>query len=101
MSTITPLPLTAEATSGRLPEAVSQVERDDVRIVLTRAGEPVAAVVPITDLRALEALDDAEDAHWSRVAETETARWQAEGRPPGIPLEDIAHDLGIDLTGTP
>lgn len=101
MSTVAPLPLTAEATSDRLPEAVSHVARDEVRIVLTRAGEPVAAVVPLTDLRALEALDDAEDAHWSHVAEEAIARWEAEGRPPGIPLEDIAHELGIDPTVTP
>ena len=101
MSIVIPLPLTAEAASGQLPEAVSHVVRDDVRIVLTRAGEPVAAVVPIADLHALEALDDAEDAHWSRVAEAEIALWEAEGRPPGIPLEDIALELGVDPTITP
>ena len=69
-------------------------------MVLTRDGEPVAALVPIEDFRALEELDAAEDAHWERVAEEAHARWEAEGRPPGIPMEDIARDLGIDLTDT-
>ena len=92
------IPLAAGAAHGPLPDAVERVEHDDVRVVLTRHGKPVAALVPMTDLRALEELDDAEDAHWERVADEARARWEAEGRPPGIPMEDIARDLGIDLT---
>ena len=95
MSAVVSISLATEATSGRLLDAVSQVEHDDVRVVLTRDGEPVAAVVPLTDLRVLEELDDAEDAHWSRVADAAVARWKAEGRPPGISHEDMLARYGI------
>jgi len=93
----------SEAVTIPLPvdpvrDAVEIVERDDRRVVLTRDGAPVAAVVPLDDLRALEELDAAEDAHWSRVAAEAVAQWEAEGRPAGIPIEDIARELGIDLT---
>jgi len=84
--------------AGQLPASVEQVRRDDVRVVLTLDGEPVAALVPVEDLRALEELDDAEDAYWQRVADEAHAQWKAEGRPPGIAMEDVARDLGIDLS---
>jgi PHD/YefM family antitoxin component YafN of YafNO toxin-antitoxin module len=83
------------------PDAIAHVTQDDARVVLTRDGQPVAAIVPLHDLRALEELDDAEDAYLSRVAAEAIAQWQAEGRPAGIPIEDIARDLDIDLTIAP
>lgn len=84
-----------------MPDAIEHVEHDDARVVLTRDGQPVAAIVPLHDLRALEELDEAEDAYLSRIAAEAVAEWEAEGRPAGIPLEDIARDLGIDLTIAP
>jgi prevent-host-death family protein len=101
MSVVVRLPLPADAVSGLLPEAVAQVARDDVRVVLTRDGQPVAAVVSVEDLRALEELEAAEDAYWERAAEEAHARWEAEGRPAGISMEEIARELGVDLTDTP
>ena len=82
-------------------DAVHQVEHEHRRVVLTRDGKPVAAVVPIEDLRALEELDEAEDAHWSRVAAAAVTKWEAEGRPAGVSHEELARQLGIDLTGEP
>lgn len=91
------IPLAADAPSAQLPDAVGQVEHEDVRVVLTRDGAPVAAIVPVEDLRALEELDAAEDDYWERVADEAHARWEADGRPAGIPMEEIARDLDIDL----
>ncbi len=93
----------SEAVTMPLPvdpvrDAVAIVERDDRRVVLTRDGTPVAAVISLDDLRALEELDAAEDIYWSRAAKEAVAQWEAEGRPPGIPMEEIARELGIDLT---
>lgn len=96
MSVIASIPLPLDPVPGRLPDAVAHVERGDGRVVLTRDGKPVAAVVPLADLRILED-DDAEDEHWSRVAAEAVMHWQAEGRPAGIPMEDIAPELGVDL----
>ena len=101
MSIFASIPLPAEPVSGLVPDAVQHVEHDDARVVLTRDEQPVAAIVPLRDLRALEELDEAEDEHWSRVAEDATPRWNAEGQPACIPMEDIARDLGIDLTAAP
>ncbi len=42
-----------------------------------RDGKPVAAVVPIEDLEALEA----EDAYWSQAADEAIGEWEAAGRP--------------------
>jgi antitoxin (DNA-binding transcriptional repressor) of toxin-antitoxin stability system len=66
-------------------------------VILVRDGKPVAAVVPIEDLQALEA----EDEYWARAADEAIAEWEAGGRAAGIPIEDIARDLGIDLTADP
>lgn len=88
-------PVPTEAARDRLATLAEQAEHDKDRVVLTRAGKPVAAVVPIEDVLALEAIEDAEDA---AAVQQARARWAAEGRAPGIPLEEIAHQLGIDLS---
>jgi hypothetical protein len=84
------LPLPNVGTAERLAEAAARAEHD-------RDGKPVAAVVPIEDLEALEA----EDEYWSRAADEAVAEWEAAGRPASIPIENIARDLGIDLTADP
>jgi hypothetical protein len=89
MSSVLPLPLPTEGAADRLTEAAARAERDKERVVLIRDGKPVAAVVPIEDLEALEAADEA------------IGEWEAAGRPAGIPIEDIARDLGIDLAADP
>ena len=96
MSVIASIPLPLEPVPDRLPEAVAHVERGDGRVMLTRGGKPVAAVVPIADLRMLEE-EDAEDEYWSRVADEAVRQWEAEGRPAGVPMEDVARELGVDL----
>lgn len=85
----------ADAAPAPLADAVARAEAGIERVILTRGGRPVAAVVPIADL---EAIEDAEDA---TIAARLLAEWEAEGRPAGILLDDIARDLGIDLTGDP
>jgi prevent-host-death family protein len=97
MSSILPLLPPIEGTTDRLAEAVARVEHDKERLILVRDGKPVAAVVPVEDLEALEA----EDEYWSRAADDAIGEWEAAGRPPGIPIEDIARGLGIDVTADP
>lgn len=94
MSVVVSIPLPVEPAAGRLPDAIAHVERGEGRVVLTRDGKPVAAVVPIADLRTLEE-DEAEDAHWSRVADEAIAQWEAEGRPAGVPHEELLARYGI------
>ncbi len=88
----------ADAAPDAFSDAVVRAERDKERVLLTRDGRPVAALVPIEDVEALEALEDAED---SRIAAEAVAQWEAEGRPPGASLEELAERWGIDLTAAP
>jgi PHD/YefM family antitoxin component YafN of YafNO toxin-antitoxin module len=75
------LPPSAERDADKLAETAAHAEHDKERVVLTRDGKPVEAVVSIEDLATLEALEAAEDEHWSRVAAEAVARWEAKGRP--------------------
>ena len=77
MSSVLPLPQPTEGAADRLTEAAARAERDKERVVLVRDGKPVAAVVPIEDLEALEA----EDEYWSRAADEAIGEWEAAGRP--------------------
>jgi PHD/YefM family antitoxin component YafN of YafNO toxin-antitoxin module len=98
MSAAVIIPLPPASAADPLAAAAARAERDRERLILTREGKPVAAIVPIEDLEALEAWEDDQD---SQLAAEAIAQWEAEGRPPGIPLEDVARDLGIDLTDDP
>ncbi len=95
MSIASSIPLPTELPLGLMPDAVQHVEHDDVRVVLTRDGQPVAAIVSLHDLRALEELDAAEDAYLSRLAAEAVARWEAAGRPAGVTHEELLARYGI------
>ncbi len=88
------MPLPRDAGADRLAEAAAHAEQDKDRVLLTRDGKAVAAVVPIEDVAVLEALEDEQDA---RAAEEALARWEAEGRPPGATLEELAARWGIRI----
>ena len=59
-------------------DVVSRAAYGKERVVLTRHGKPVAAVVPLEDLEALERLEDELDAEMGAAA---LAEWQAEEKP--------------------
>lgn len=96
MTVIVSIPLPADEVLDQLPGAIERAEKEEIRVVLTRNGVPVAAVVPITDLHALEEIDEAEDRYWSRRADEAISRWEAEGRPPGISHEELCAKYGPD-----
>jgi len=87
--------LPAEWATSRLGEAVNHAADDKARMVLTRDGKPVAAIVPIEDYETLEALEDTAD---ERLAAEAFAAWEAAGKPRGIPMDEVARELGIDLS---
>ena len=66
------------------------VEHKD-RVVLTRRGKPVAALVPIEDLNFPEAIEDQLDAEEFQRAKEEFER----SGEPAIPLEEVVRKLGI------
>jgi antitoxin (DNA-binding transcriptional repressor) of toxin-antitoxin stability system len=95
----TPLPATDapsladDAAPEALRRAVQIAGNEGHRIIVTRDGEPVAALVPLSDLAALEALEDAQDADAVRAA---VAAYEREGHT-WPTLEEIAKRYGIKL----
>jgi antitoxin (DNA-binding transcriptional repressor) of toxin-antitoxin stability system len=86
--------VSADVVSAPIAEAVDRVALSHERIILTRDGKPVAAMVPLADVAALEAIEDAADAEAAAAA---LAEWKAAGRPLGSTLEALAERHGIDL----
>ena len=72
-------------------ELVSRAAYGKERVVLTRHGKPVAAVIPLEDLEALERLEDERDAKMGAIA---LAEWQADGKPT-IPWSTVKAGSGL------
>lgn len=85
--------MTTVAARAALADIVNRAAFGKERIVLTRHGKPLVAVVPFEDVEALEAAEDAADLVLLRKARAE---WAREGRK-GTPLAEVAAELGIKL----
>lgn len=75
-----------------LPAAVDRTVATGERVVLTRDGRPLAAIVSAADMAWLEALEDELDAEALRRARAE---WERSGRKT-VPLDALARELGLD-----
>ncbi len=74
-------------------ERLAQAARDGDVIYLTRAGEPIAAVVPAALAAAIEAAEDAED-----IAAADEAMDAVEAGEPTVPADQLWAELGLDHT---
>jgi antitoxin (DNA-binding transcriptional repressor) of toxin-antitoxin stability system len=75
-------------------ERLAQAARDGEVIYLTRAGEPIAAVVPAGLAAAIEAAaDDAED-----IAAADQAMDAVEAGELTVPADQLWAELGLDHT---
>jgi len=72
----------------QLGQLVNRAEYNEERIVLTRNGRPVAALVPVAVLRDLEAAEDAADLEAARRAAAEAG--------PNVPHAQVWADLIAD-----
>jgi prevent-host-death family protein len=90
MSTVlAPIPIDTASTA--FAEAVARTEAGQERIILTRDGKPVAAMVPLADL---DAIEDAED---RTAAAAVLAEHERSGHDwPAYTLEQLAAKWGID-----
>ena len=69
-----------------LSDLVDRVANGKERIVLTRAGKELVAIVPIEDLEIMEERRDVEDAHAARIEAQEKGT---------IPLSALKKELGF------
>lgn len=81
--------LSATEAQERFSELLSRVASGKERIVLTRAGEELVAVVPLEDLALVEALEDRADLEEAREALREA---QEKGT---VSLADLKAELGL------
>jgi len=79
-------PIPTTEARDRFSELLNRAAFGKERLVLTRRGKNIVALVPIEDLATLEALEDAADA--AEIA-SRTQAWEQQGRKV-IPLADIA-----------
>ena len=85
---------TADART-QFAEVVNRTAFGKERLVLTRRGKALAAIVPYEDLELLEALEDARD---SALIHARRIEWEAEGRPVTT-LAEYSRKRDLDTPG--
>jgi prevent-host-death family protein len=91
MNDIVEQSLSCAEAQAHFDDLLKRAAKHKERVVLTRRGKPVAAVVPIEDLKFLEAIEDHLDADEFQRAKEEFER----SGEPSIPLEQVIRKLGI------
>jgi prevent-host-death family protein len=77
---------------ARLGDLVSRVSYKHDRVVITRHGKPVAALISASDMEKFEELEDLNDIRAAKAADRETKRL---GGP--IPWETVKREMGLRL----
>jgi prevent-host-death family protein len=74
---------------GEFSELVNRAAYRHERVLLTRHGKPVAAIISADDLALLEALEDRDDLEAARAALADPENAES------IPWEQVKADLGL------
>lgn len=82
--------ITLESTKAKdsFGDTINRAAYAKERIILTRRGKPVAALVPLEDIQLLEELENAEDAEDVRLAREEAARGEV------VSWESVKEEFG-------
>jgi prevent-host-death family protein len=82
--------ITLESTKAKdtFGDTINRAAYAKERIILTRRGKPVAALVPLEDVQLLEEMENAEDAEDVRLAREEAARGEV------VSWESVKEELG-------
>ena len=85
------MPKTMSKTADSFPATLDRVVRNRERVIISRHGKRVAALVPLQDLAALEELEDRLDA-----ADLQSARkqWERSGRKT-VSWDKLKSELGL------
>ena len=83
--------LSSAEARERFDEILKRAVNDKQRVILTRRGKPIAALVPFEDVEFLKAVED-----WLDADEFQRAKEELEGGgEPAIPLGEVIRKLGI------
>jgi len=80
----------ASKAREQLSDLINQAAYAKERVVLTRRGKKLAAIVPIEDLELIEAMEDAEDIRDAQKALAQLAS----GKETTIPWKTVKRELG-------
>lgn len=83
--------MTTGEARDRFSEVLNRVAFGGERVVLTRRGKPLAAVVPLEDMALLEELEDRIDLEEARATLEE---WRRSGRK-AVPLDEVLKEFGV------
>jgi prevent-host-death family protein len=83
--------LSCSKARNQFDDLLDRTVKQKERVLLTRRGKPVAALVPIGDVAFLEAIEDLLDADEYRRAKEEFEQ----GGKPAIPWDKIKAELGL------
>ena len=86
--------MTIADARAHLGDVLGRVRHAGERITLPARGKPAVAIVPVADLEALEAMEDAEDLRLARKA---LADYRS-GKDPGTPMEEVHAALAMKRT---
>ena len=75
-----------------LGDLVNRAAYAGERVVIERRGKPAAVLVPVSDLEALEAFEDAADV---RAYDEAKAEWEADGRKT-VSLDELKAELAAE-----
>lgn len=89
--------LTAAKFRANCAELLSRVAFGGKRLVVSRHGHPIAAVVPLEDLERLVEVGETGAEKEPRRTDSEPEENSQEA----IPLQDLVRGLGVDLGTTP
>ena len=82
--------ITTAEIRGTLAEVLNRASYGKERLVITRRGRDIAAIVPVEDLALLEALEERIDLEEARKALAETTR-----KGGGVAWSDLKAKLGL------
>ncbi|MGD0090671.1 MAG: type II toxin-antitoxin system Phd/YefM family antitoxin [Planctomycetota bacterium] len=92
--------ISAEKARAQFSDVIKRVEHDRERIIITRKGKKVAALITVEDFEWFEEMEDREDVEDAKKALAEPGEdipWEKVKAEPGksIPLEQVKRDLGL------
>lgn len=85
--------VTAANARDNLSELINRAAYGKERVVLTRRGKALVALVPVEDMKRLEEMEDRQDA---AEASRRLKAWRKGGRK-SVPLETVAKEYGVKL----